>query len=257
MSLENTPSHILPTPDGSCIIIADIHEGMSRLRCLHWTSFGGSEGTNLILSANISPSMAVSALGRPENMHLFMLDAEQQICYSKRITITKKSSSYAFRRHVTGSEHRKTQVTTNNALIDCHAEVWTKFPIHAPISREPSSKSFRHPSTITFVSHLSNPPFERYFRNMVFEFDRKIRKPTDGKLRNIQINHLQDWPPSAETFETSTFVLGDWLVGLFCLIPIHLAITSFNRFLPLKDGITSGAFEEEVLGADVLRIAQA
>jgi hypothetical protein len=50
------------------------------------------------------------------------------------------------------------------------------------------------------------------------------------------------------------FRAGEWLVDFFCLIPIHLAITKENNFIPLKDGVLSAGLETSLLGADVGRI---
>ena len=58
----------------------------------------------------------------------------------------------------------------------------------------------------------------------------------------------KDWQP------VSQLKLGEWLVDLLCLIPIHIAITRENRFIPLKDGVTSSEWEKSLLGADVSRI---
>jgi hypothetical protein len=173
------------------------------------------------------------------------------------ISITQKSSAYAFRRAAAQAIRKHHNPTSNNSLIDCHAEVWTRFPIRAPISHEPNDKAVKAPSSIHFISNLLNPPFTRYFRLMVGEFETRTRKPTDGKLRNIHVESMQKWSALSDECTVSTFTTGDWLVGLFCLIPIHIAVTTSNRFVPLKDGVTSSAFEDQLLGADTLQIAQA
>ena len=56
-----------------------------------------------------------------------------------------------------------------------------------------------------------------------------------------------DWP-------ASSFRAGEWLADLLCLIPIHIAITHENRFVPLKDGVVSPQLEKSLLGAEVNRI---
>jgi hypothetical protein len=55
-------------------------------------------------------------------------------------------------------------------------------------------------------------------------------------------------------YSTSRFRTGEWLVELLCLIPIHIAVTRENRFVPLKDGISSAALEKSLLGAEVTQI---
>jgi len=53
----------------------------------------------------------------------------------------------------------------------------------------------------------------------------------------------------------SRFYLGEWIVDILCLIPIQLAITRENRFIPLKDGVISADYERSLLGADVSTVA--
>ena len=52
----------------------------------------------------------------------------------------------------------------------------------------------------------------------------------------------------------SRFRAGEWLADLLCLIPIHIAITHENRFVPLKDGVMSTQLEKALLGAEVNKI---
>jgi hypothetical protein len=48
--------------------------------------------------------------------------------------------------------------------------------------------------------------------------------------------------------------VGEWLVELLCLIPIHIAVCSENRFVPLADGVLSSDLERSLLGAEVTKI---
>ncbi len=54
--------------------------------------------------------------------------------------------------------------------------------------------------------------------------------------------------------DVSSFKAGEWLVDLLCLIPIHIAVTRDNRFIPLRDGIWSAEVERDLLGATVDQI---
>lgn len=92
---------------------------------------------------------------------------------------------------------------------------------------------------------------------MIHEFERKTRKPTRGILARIKVSATEQWEPITQEQDISAFQTGDWLVGLFCLIPIHLAVTGANRFKPLKDGVISPAFEQSLLGVSVAEIAEA
>jgi hypothetical protein len=94
---------------------------------------------------------------------------------------------------------------------------------------------------------------------MISAFERTSRKPTDGELRSIVVSarpfpsFTQDFLSSPD-WPVSRFRAGEWLADLLCLIPIHIAITHENRFIPLKDGVVSPLFEKSLLGAEVNRI---
>ena len=92
---------------------------------------------------------------------------------------------------------------------------------------------------------------------MVFDFEGKTRKASEGHLRDIKIASAQNWSPLDNVNHISTLYIGDWLVGMLCLIPIHLAVTASNRFNPVKDGASSVKFDRSLLGANVTQIAQA
>jgi hypothetical protein len=91
---------------------------------------------------------------------------------------------------------------------------------------------------------------------MIRSFEAGTRKPTDSRLTAIDVRHtpsssLREPVPSAIT----TYFIGKWIIDLICLIPIHIAVAASNRFTPLKDGISSPAFEQQLLGADISAIA--
>jgi hypothetical protein len=94
---------------------------------------------------------------------------------------------------------------------------------------------------------------------MILSFERTSRKPTGDELKSIKVSARPfasftqefvsgpDWP-------VSRFRAGEWLADLLCLIPIHIAVTHENRFVPLKDGVVSPELEKSMLGAEVDRI---
>lgn len=55
-------------------------------------------------------------------------------------------------------------------------------------------------------------------------------------------------------WEVSKYRVGEWLVDLLCLIPIHIAVCRENRFVPLGNGVISAELERTLLGADVNQI---
>jgi hypothetical protein len=55
-------------------------------------------------------------------------------------------------------------------------------------------------------------------------------------------------------WDVSRYHIGEWLVDLLCLIPIHIAVCRENRFVPLADGVLSSELERSLLGAEVSKI---
>jgi len=95
-----------------------------------------------------------------------------------------------------------------------------------------------------------------YFSNMVYAFEMQTRKPTGSELKNITV---QTWRPdealgmctSLGEWAEASVPAGEWLVDILCLIPIHIAVARENRFIPLKDGVSSSELEKSLLGAEV------
>ena len=55
-------------------------------------------------------------------------------------------------------------------------------------------------------------------------------------------------------WNVSRYRVGEWLVDLLCLIPIHIAVCRENRFVPLANGVLSAELERSLLGAEVSQI---
>ena len=117
------------------------------------------------------------------------------------------------------------------------------------------SKYFSRKRAGIFVGRgLKLEKCKAHFENLIDRFEQETRKPTDGILRGIIIDALapealhSDWP-------VSTHRAGEWLVDALCLIPIQIAITRDNRFIPLRDGVWSPENERSMLGSTVNQIA--
>jgi hypothetical protein len=247
------------TPDGACLVLSISFEGRAFIRCIHWASFGSSLGTKIAWPPALPTNtpVSVSSLGQRKSTHLIFLDTERQVCQSLLLKITRKSSEFSFRSDNKGHFFKgDVKKTINNSLIDCHADVWTRFPVHAAIRRETTELATHYRRSITFVSS-SLISFSSYFGSLIREFETKTRKPTRGLLKQIKIITLSRWEILSPATAVSHLPAGEWLMGMFCLIPIHLAVTGSNRFIPLKDGIISPDFEKQLLGANVAQISEA
>jgi hypothetical protein len=184
-----------------------------------------------------------------------MLDPAQCKLHSIALTITTRATEFSFKeKRTTTSQQLLGQNAARNCMVDCHAEVWTRFPV-VPAVRRSTIKSGREAKAILFVSPLHHGKFSRYFRELVQEFERRTRKPTDVELSGINISSItfEDLFEKPR-IELSAPQLGEWLVDILCLIPIHIAVTRDNRFVPLKDGVWSVDFERSLAGATVDQI---
>ena len=110
-----------------------------------------------------------------------------------------------------------------------------------------------------FITTTPAQPFTSYFSDLIQGFVKTTRKPTGDELRSIKVSAT-----TFESFRTKTTVdpnwnvsryrVGEWLVDLLCLIPIHIAVCRANRFIPLLDGFFSAELESPLLGAEVNEI---
>jgi len=173
------------------------------------------------------------------------------------LRVTSKTSEYAFRPGNARRAGAVVQASVHNSLIDCHSDVWTRYPVQAAIQRETAVGTQHCPRSITFISSRQPEAFTTYFRALIRDFEQKTRKPTRRQLADISVSARPSFDLTTPNLVPSQFKAGDWLVGLFCLIPVHIAVTGQNRFIPLRDGVISPDFEQSLFGADVAHIAEA
>ena len=199
-------------------------------------------------------------MGGRGNIFLMGLDVDAQCVKSIAVDITKKVTEFLFKeKGDRDSSTDSARQTTNNSLLDCHAEVWTRFPIVPAVGRQTiTSSSERCGKSLTFITENHTQPFSPYFSDLIHRFERATRKPTGNELRRIDVSaakllfqskviHESDW-------SVSRYRVGEWLVDLLCLIPIHIAVCRENRFVPLADGVLSAELERSLLGAEVNKI---
>ena len=190
-----------------------------------------------------------------ENPHAIFLDLSTPVCWSISLCITSKIGECQFR----ARRNRLDSVgkdTVHNSLIGCHSEVWTQYPVQATLRRETAPGTKHCQRSITFISSSSSDRFSKYIAALIRDFRQQTHKPAH-QLANISVATQPSFDPASPNLPISQFKSGDWLVGLFCLIPIHIAVTGQDRFIPLCDGVISQEFEQSLLGADVARIADA
>ncbi len=189
------------------------------------------------------------------------LDINSGSLQSIAIRITKKHTEFMFKENGNrnGSNNR-THHTLHNSLLDCHAEVWSRFPVVPAVKRRTlTSSSERQEKSITFIAKNHSHPFKSYFSDLIHTFEKTTRKPTGDELRRIKVSAkefstFQDEVIMNSNWDVSRYHVGEWLVDLLCLIPIHIAVCRENRFVPLADGVLSSELERSLLGAEVGKI---
>ncbi|KAH8977868.1 hypothetical protein EDB86DRAFT_3091364 [Lactarius hatsudake] len=246
LQLPQIPRAIYSAPDGSCVLVVQ-DEGEERtITAYHRSTFTATRGISVTLPdfpVDLDAALLTSITNR-NNIHFVGIDLNSRTCRSVVLDITQKATEFTFQeRRLKSSLH--VNQTIHNCLIDCHRDVWTRFPVIPAVKRHIiASSSQRRQKTLIFVTDDYRRPFSSYFSHIVSTFEKTSRKPTGDELKSFVV---ADWP-------VSPFRAGEWLADMLCLIPIHIAVTHKNRFVPLKDGVASAQLEKSLLGAEVNRI---
>jgi hypothetical protein len=189
------------------------------------------------------------------------LDLNSGSVQSIAIDITKKVTEFMFKENGNrNASNNRARHTLHNSLLDCHAEVWSRFPVVAAVKRRTvTSSSERQPKSITFIAENHSQPFDSYFSELIQTFERTARKPTGDELRRIKVSakrfmSFRNQVVIDSNWDVSRYRVGEWLVDLLCLIPIHIAVCRENRFVPLADGVLTSDLERSLLGAEVSKI---
>jgi hypothetical protein len=260
LQLSSLPSSILSSPDGSCLVVYT--EGSTPLlTAYHWETFGSSDGIQLDVPEFHLQGPVLTSIVNRGRVFLMGLDVNSGSVRSIAIDITKKVTEFTFKGHGNkNASNNRARHTQHNSLLDCHSEVWSRFPVVAAVKRRiVTSSSERRQKSITFIADNHSQPFGTYFSDLIQKFEKTARKPTGDELRHIRVsardftsfwnNVIMD-----SDWDVSRYRVGEWLVDLFCLIPIHIAVCRENRFVPLADGVLSSDLERSLLGAEVSKI---
>ena len=237
-------------------------DGVSMLTAYHWSSFASTDGIFVTLPnfpVDLSAALLTSIIDR-NNVHLIGLDLESRSCRSVVLEITHKSTEFAFRERRSSAPPGHGKHAVPNCLIDCHADVWTRFPVVPAVKRHTiTSSRERRQKTLVFITDSDGRHFSSHFSDLIHTFEGASQKPTGDELRNISVS-ARTFPSFAHQFfsspdwAVSRFRAGEWLAELLCLIPIHVATTHDNGFVPVKDGVVSAQLEKSLLGAGVSKI---
>ncbi|KAG8795917.1 hypothetical protein FRC12_008172 [Ceratobasidium sp. 428] len=253
---------LFSAPDGSCVFVSvstdELAPPQQKLLAFHTASFGSNEDgiSPTVLPPSDVQRVVTSFEGR-NRIHVLSFSTERKAIVSTALQVKQKVTEFSFRSNKSQSTSPITE-TVNNCLLDCHMEVWTRFPVIPAVLRSTLVLSHaREPRRLIFASQGKLDEADNYFARMITKFEQTTRKPMDGSLSTISVTASSASPQVLiQNFACSRFLLGSFVVELLCLIPLHLAITRDNRFIPLKDGVWDPAHESSLLGADVPTIIE-
>ncbi|RIA84626.1 hypothetical protein C1645_831984 [Glomus cerebriforme] len=150
---------------------------------------------------------------------------------------------------IIGDEKRQvSEIICDNILkIDCpgfeHVKDWTMYATTTPISQIDT------PLKVTFVVDAfenSKISHETKFQNYVIKMFEQVRKETKKPF-----GHFKNFKAACKIFENlilneegTEYQFGEWIIQLFCLIPIQIAIARDNEFIPLLDGVFSSEIDQ-------------
>jgi len=157
------------------------------------------------------------------SVHMMSINISIKACSSLALDITKKITDFTFREHGdVGPSKGKSANTLHNCLIDCHEDVWTRFPVLPAVQRQATLSSHgRCPPKLGFVvdGDEHHPHISPHFLEMKQRFHQRTHKPLSNDLKNMEVIaqsfdqflHSPDWDKSA-------FCVGEWLVNIICLV---------------------------------------
>ncbi|KAG2136641.1 hypothetical protein DEU56DRAFT_805040 [Suillus clintonianus] len=138
LDLIQIPKAVYSTPDGSCLIAAHVRGSDLMLTAYHWSTFGSTDGYPLeIPDLPSDQPLLLTSLIKRSIVHLVTLDIDSNSCRSFALDITHKVTEFTFKeKGVRGGGAQSENVTAHNCSIDCHTEVWTRFPVLSAAQRE-------------------------------------------------------------------------------------------------------------------------
>lgn len=140
--------------------------------------------------------------------------------------LTHRLSEHALQTTGDVETYASTSPTSCNVLLDCHSEVWTRYPVQPLIHHGSESiTNAQERRSINFISANHNSRYRDYFNILIRDLQRHSHKPTNGRLAQIEITSSSSFESSFADQRITVSNAGDWLATLLCLIPIRIALT--------------------------------
>ncbi|CAE6523134.1 unnamed protein product [Rhizoctonia solani] len=260
LQIDRPVIDMFPAPDGSCLLVTvagDTTADPDKLLAFHWQSFGPNQpGINAsVLPKSDTRRVGTRFYGRGR-IHIISFTTSDILLTSVALQVKQKTTEFAFLSENDGLQEERGIQTLNNSLIDCHLEVWTRFPVVPAVTRDTLISVSRHPRRLILVSPEDLPQAAGYFTNMISSLRNTTHKPVGDDLVDTIVSSTKR--AKFESFDDiSEFKLGSYFVELICLIPLHLAITLDNKFMPLKDGVWDPDYESSLVGATIPEVKDA
>ncbi|KAI0302847.1 hypothetical protein B0F90DRAFT_1816395 [Multifurca ochricompacta] len=255
LQLPQIPHAIYSSPDGLCVLVVQEDE-VSSMRAYHWSTFGSTDG--ILITPDDFPvdlgAALLTSIVNPNTIHLIGFDLNSRCCRSLILDIKREATEFSIQEQ---RSQASSSQAVHNCLIDCHVDVWTRFPVLPAVKRRATTTRGERQKALIFVTNDDRRPFSSYFSRIVSTFEKTSRKPTGDELSGISVS-ARTFPSFAHQFlstnsdwSVSRFRAGEWLANLLCIVPIQIAIAHENRFVPLKDGVLSAQLQASLLDAGV------
>ncbi|ORY42725.1 hypothetical protein BCR33DRAFT_680193 [Rhizoclosmatium globosum] len=272
LKLPATATNHKSSPDNSCLMYLNDR----KLNFVFWNSFGSDNCRPHEIEFFDEVPFALVGFGDGKapitRMYLLSIESSPDIGFIRSISlkITTKQSNLVIRsrapnaRNTHHNAEQNGSYPTCNCYIDVWYDIWREFPLAAPLKRKAITVSNLPPS-ILFVADgfIDDNNLRLYWINKIKKFNEKVKKPTIVMIGGQRVDILASIAISTKRFHSvidediplSKFKMGEWLIGLVCLIPIQLAVARNNQFLPMIDGISSLSNDRAMMGKNTSEIA--
>ncbi|KAG8793624.1 hypothetical protein FRC12_002184 [Ceratobasidium sp. 428] len=231
------------TPDGSLILASVVADESSvsehKILAIYTASFGSDNAgirPDYILPYSDSGRVAICASNR-NRAYVLSLGVKDKIIFSSALHLKQRCSNFLL--CSPGDENSGwTNPITNNCLLDCHAEIWTHFPVIPAVPKTILAYNDQKPRKLILASPRHLDPICNYFVLMLAKFREDIKKPVDKQLVAGLATSSDPPGPLVRKIACSRYYLGVFVAQVLCLIPLQLAVTH-NEHLQTGEADTS------------------